>query len=110
MEIENETENDEPAISTLKAKVKQLKLSIQRYGKIDHYKTLGVTPNAGDEDIRKSYKKLALKHHPDKQVGKTEAEKLESEGCFKEVYTLRDCHFFPLMCVCINLCIYLSID
>ena len=32
----------------------------------DLYKLLGVTKNADNRDIRKAFKKLALKYHPDK--------------------------------------------
>lgn len=32
----------------------------------NHYKTLGVSQNADTEEIKKSYRKLALKHHPDR--------------------------------------------
>lgn len=33
---------------------------------VDHYKILEVDKNADDETIRKSYKRLALKYHPDR--------------------------------------------
>lgn len=33
---------------------------------MDYYKTLGVSKNASSDDIKKAYKKLAMKHHPDK--------------------------------------------
>ena len=40
----------------------------------DPYKTLGVEKTATEEDIRKAYKKLAKKHHPDLNPGDKEAE------------------------------------
>ena len=33
---------------------------------MDHYETLGVSKDASQQDIKKSYRKLASKHHPDK--------------------------------------------
>ena len=32
----------------------------------DYFKTLGVDENASDDDIKKAYKRLAMKHHPDR--------------------------------------------
>jgi len=45
----------------------------------DFYKTLGVEKGASDADIKKAYRKLAHKHHPDKGGTK------EDEAKFKEV-------------------------
>ncbi|GLI62463.1 hypothetical protein VaNZ11_005094 [Volvox africanus] len=33
-----------------------------------HYKLLGLTSNCSEEDVRKAYRRLALKHHPDKAL------------------------------------------
>ncbi|KGK29070.1 DnaJ C-terminal domain-containing protein [Cellulophaga sp. E6(2014)] len=42
---------------------------------IDYYKVLGISKNATEGDIKKAYRKLARKHHPDLNPDNEEAEK-----------------------------------
>lgn len=43
----------------------------------DHYQTLGVAKNATPDDIKKAYRKLASKHHPDKGGDTATFQKIE---------------------------------
>ena len=50
----------------------------------DYYKTLGVSKNASKADIKKAYRKLALKYHPDR-AEKSNIEPKLAEKKFKEI-------------------------
>ena len=57
--------------------------------KRDYYQILSVSRDAGEEEIKKSYRKLALKFHPDRNPGNKEAEESFKEAA--EAYeVLRD--------------------
>jgi molecular chaperone DnaJ len=47
--------------------------------KRDYYEVLGVAKDAAEADIKKAYRRLAMKHHPDRNP-----ENPEAEGSFKE--------------------------
>ena len=48
--------------------------------KRDYYEVLGVSRESSDKDIKKSYRQLALKHHPDRNPGDKEAEQKFKEA------------------------------
>ena len=47
---------------------------------VDYYKTLGVDKNASADDIKKAYRKLARKLHPDLNPNDKDAHKKISTG------------------------------
>ena len=53
--------------------------------KRDYYDILGVSKNATQDEIKRAYRKLSIKYHPDHQHGKSESEKKEAEEKFKEL-------------------------
>ena len=54
--------------------------------KRDYYTVLGVNRDASDEDIKKAYRKLAMKHHPDRNPNDKGAEEKFKEA--KEAYEI----------------------
>lgn len=46
----------------------------------DHYKILGISPGSSQSEIKKAYRVLALRHHPDRNGGTS-----HSEEMFKEI-------------------------
>ncbi|MEI6737626.1 MAG: DnaJ domain-containing protein, partial [Pseudomonadota bacterium] len=54
--------------------------------KRDFYEILGLNSDASDDEIKKAYRKLAMKFHPDRNPDSKEAEDKFKEG--KEAYEI----------------------
>ena len=54
--------------------------------KRDYYEVLGVNKDASEEDLKKAYRKLAMKHHPDRNPDNPKSEERFKEA--KEAYEI----------------------
>ena len=75
--LERSRDND----ATLREAKRLLKMSQRK----DYYKILGVERSASSDDIKRAYRKLALKHHPDRHSTAEPEVREEEEMVFKEV-------------------------
>jgi len=66
-------------------KMHQAKVALKRAKRKDYYRLLGLSSDATEDEIRKAYRKLALKHHPDRHTSSSEEEKAKAEKEFKNV-------------------------
>lgn len=71
---------NQDAIKSLEQAKKEEKIAKKR----DYYKILGLEKTANENDIRKAYKKLAIKWHPDKNNQSEESKKL-AEKTFRDI-------------------------
>ena len=55
---------------------------------MDPYKVLGLTPQATDEEVKKAYRRLSRKYHPDANINNPHPELAEEK--FKQVQTAYD--------------------
>mmetsp|Transcript_34841 Transcript_34841/g.56266 ORF Transcript_34841/g.56266 Transcript_34841/m.56266 type:complete len:477 (+) Transcript_34841:222-1652(+) len=69
----------------LKLRLRDAKLELKKSKRKNYYKILEVAKDAQDHDIKKAYKRAALKWHPDKWCNGTDEEQEAAEKAFKDV-------------------------
>jgi DnaJ family protein C protein 7 len=74
----------EPSFPGIKNLIDVAKKEEKKSKKRDYYAILGVEKDANEIQIKKAYKKLAIKYHPDKNSSSEEAQKL-AEKTFRDV-------------------------
>jgi DnaJ family protein C protein 7 len=72
----NDIKSDRDTKTAFANAQKELKMSKRK----DYYKILGVSRDAGETEIKKAYRKMALQYHPDKQSNLTPEEKEVAEA------------------------------
>ena len=68
-----------------KQRLRDANIKLKMSKRKDYYKILACSKAANMDEIKKAYKKAALKHHPDRHSHGTEEEKATAEKQFKEV-------------------------
>lgn len=71
------------------ARLQRVTQKANKKEKVDYYKVLGVDKNASQKDIKRAYKKLAMKWHPDKHSESPET-KAQANRKFKEIVEAHD--------------------
>jgi DnaJ family protein C protein 7 len=64
----------EPEDAGIRKEIRKAELELKKSQRKDYYKILGIEKDAGPDDIKKAYRKMAVKFHPDKNPGNDEAE------------------------------------
>eukprot|EP01102_Stenamoeba_stenopodia_P003771 TRINITY_DN13913_c0_g1_i1.p1 TRINITY_DN13913_c0_g1~~TRINITY_DN13913_c0_g1_i1.p1 ORF type:complete len:499 (-),score=136.49 TRINITY_DN13913_c0_g1_i1:9-1505(-) len=74
----------DPNNSEYRQSLRDAKLELKKSKRKDYYKILGIEKDAGETDIKKAYRKLALQWHPDKN-SESEESKAKAEQMFKDI-------------------------
>lgn len=81
----SELAKSDEAGQDIEHKLQSARVQLKRASRKDFYKIIGVPRDATDAELKKAYRKLALKWHPDRHGKSSEAEKAQAEEKFREV-------------------------
>lgn len=80
-----EKRGDEDKMKEMRGNMREAQVQLKRSKQKDFYKILGVERDATESEIKKSYRKSALKWHPDRHANSSEEEKTKAETSFREI-------------------------
>lgn len=75
----------DPSSNDLKRQLQEAKLELKKSKRKNYYKILGVEKDATEKEIKKGFRKMAMKWHPDRFATKSDEEKKSAEIKFKEI-------------------------
>lgn len=75
----------DPSTAGLRQKLQEAKLELKKSKRKDYYKILEVAKDVTEEDIKKAYKRQALRWHPDRHSAGDEEQRLNAEKMFKDI-------------------------
>jgi len=75
----------DPSNNDLKRQLQEAKVELKKSKRKNYYKILGVEKDATEKEIKKGFRKMAMKWHPDRFASKEDDEKQAAEVKFKEI-------------------------
>jgi DnaJ family protein C protein 7 len=79
-----EKSGDAVQMKEMKGKLREAQVALKRSKQKDFYKMLGCPRDATESEIKKCYRKTALKWHPDRHANSSEEKKVEAEKVFRD--------------------------
>merc|ERR1712129_619438 len=75
----------EPSSQELKQQMRHAQIELKKSKRKNYYKILGIEKDATEKEIKKGFRKMAMKWHPDRFATKDDDEKQSAEHKFKEI-------------------------